>query len=1373
MEVAKKTSIFGSWRGRSRPNQVPPLPLRDHSFPSSLKNSDTQYLSSTASIPERKNTLGLVLLNQSTPPTLASRTIRQYPIDIVAIHGIRGGNYSTWTDKSNKESPYFWLQDSLPKEFPGARIYSFGYLADVFFTKNTGDFETFADDLLDQINNTRISHEEKRRPLIFVCHSMGGIIVKKALNTCKVDLRYRHILNAVPSILFLSTPHGGANPAEFAAMASRLLSLPIISRVKGPSHTDLIRSLTRNSKELHAISREFRLLTPYIQIFSFIEERITPPLKELLVDVVSGSLNVPTETIIRMPGCDHRTICCFESDKSQGFRKVSSKLREVVVKATSSHTSLLWIKGNPGTGKSTLMAFLHNHLTAAHPRNIHLSFFFNANGTLLQRSELGMLRSLTHQLYRLSPAARHIIFRTFKEKTQEFGEYYQHWEWNTEDLRALLLDILCMKPIRGEEIVIFIDALDEADGQDDPLLAGRLVEYFHGLSDRMLGTGSTTKMIISCRHYPVIATNIGMVINIEEGNTEDIAVYAEDQLRNGVQGWAQEQEIARKALEQAIVTKAEGVFLWVRLRLPKIIKSLNDGAWTLRMAPQLLQAESNELFTQYEDILIQKIDISLRKKSLHFLQWICLAERPLSVSEIRFAMACDDESMELDVKRCQNTASFVDSDERMRLLIKSLSGGLVEFRQHEHGTTVQPFHQTITSFLRLRGLQVLGNLLHPMSASESNNDTIGAAEQRLSTSCLNYLSSDEVRQAANGAINAIERRLIFINYASNHWLKHAARADRKNVQQNGTVNRLISQSGLFETWKLVHDETNPRELFRGCDLIHVMANSNILSGVTELLDKGVFIDKEDIRSNTALYHAAQNGHTEITELLLERGAKIDQKSFFDGWTPLKIAAKKGHLSVVRLLLKYGADINENTGPAGNALQMAAEGGDLRLVTTLVECGADVNTCGGRFHTALQAAAFGGHEEVAQYLIDHNADLNIQGGEAGSTLQAAVAGSAPEARRQSMVRLLLEYNADIELQGGQYGNSLQAAIAQENREMTELLLSCGANVKANVMMEGVKYGNALQAACHIRDKELVERFLDLGADIHAAGGEYGSVIQAAAHVTDNEDIISLLLERGANVNQPGGRFGSALQAASVCPGALAVDMLVKNGADINAQGGIYGNVLQAAVHGSNEDAARRFLAGGLDINGKGGKYGNILQASIESCKAEFISYLLDQGADINAQGGEYGNALRAAVFWKREHIIQLLLDRGARPDHQHMDTSFGSPLRLAAGRGYLSIVKILLDHGAEVNWRREQSTPALAAAITGGRKDVVELLLEHGADPDLPDRCFQSLGMKFPIADGSQDMARLLEERRRKVIRLEVGYEALSLDRNNQRYVRRG
>jgi hypothetical protein len=119
-----------------------------------VSSSKTTQAASTPatgiSVPTRQNKYGLMLLNEHMP----SGSQEEYPIDIVAVHGFTGDAYSTWQHQNGE----FWLQRFLPGEFPGARIFSFGYTAEKY-SRGTGDFETFARSLLEELKGVRRQRE--------------------------------------------------------------------------------------------------------------------------------------------------------------------------------------------------------------------------------------------------------------------------------------------------------------------------------------------------------------------------------------------------------------------------------------------------------------------------------------------------------------------------------------------------------------------------------------------------------------------------------------------------------------------------------------------------------------------------------------------------------------------------------------------------------------------------------------------------------------------------------------------------------------------------------------------------------------------------------------------------------------------------------------------------------------------------------------------------------------------------------------------------------------------------------------------------------------------------------------------------------------
>lgn len=102
-------------------------------------------------------------------------------VDIFAVHGLGGHYERTWTSKSGGDStpPCNWLKDLLPDRVPNARIMSFGYNSAVALSRSIGDVKMFGEQLLNKVLQERRTEQERKRSVIFICHSLGGIVLKK------------------------------------------------------------------------------------------------------------------------------------------------------------------------------------------------------------------------------------------------------------------------------------------------------------------------------------------------------------------------------------------------------------------------------------------------------------------------------------------------------------------------------------------------------------------------------------------------------------------------------------------------------------------------------------------------------------------------------------------------------------------------------------------------------------------------------------------------------------------------------------------------------------------------------------------------------------------------------------------------------------------------------------------------------------------------------------------------------------------------------------------------------------------------------------------------------------------------------------------
>lgn len=198
-----------------------------------------------------------------------SETGNETTVDVVAVHGLQGDAYKTWEHDDGS----LWLRDFLPADIPFARIMTFGYDSTVAFSKSVAKIEDKALELLNQISAKRSSSSLHipPKPIVFVSHSLGGIVVKKALiiaHERSSDPEYKDILENTRAIAFLGVPHKGSDSAWWAAFAANALKGASIG---SSTNTALVSDLKKDSTTLANISKQFIDRARELLIYTFFE----------------------------------------------------------------------------------------------------------------------------------------------------------------------------------------------------------------------------------------------------------------------------------------------------------------------------------------------------------------------------------------------------------------------------------------------------------------------------------------------------------------------------------------------------------------------------------------------------------------------------------------------------------------------------------------------------------------------------------------------------------------------------------------------------------------------------------------------------------------------------------------------------------------------------------------------------------------------------------------------------------------------------------------------------------------------------------------------------------------------------------------------
>ena len=160
-------------------------------------------------------------------------------------------------------------------------------------------------------------------------------------------------------------------------------------------------------------------------------------------------------------------------------------------------------------------------------------------------------------------------------------------------------------------------------------------------------------------------------------------------------------------------------------------------------------------------------------------------------------------------------------------------------------------------------------------------------------------------------------------------------------------------------------------------------------------------------------------------------------------------------------------------------------------------------------------------------------------------------------------------------------------------------------------------------------------------------------------------------------------------------------------------------------------------------------------AVEAGHEEIVKCLLDFKAKVNEKDGDGCTALYVAFDEDEDDIAEMLLKNGADPDIGNMDIGEDNTLLAwLSSRRKLAYVRMLLEQGTDPNVPGKSGLYPLHMAARTGGKQVIELLLAHGADPMLedPSGCTpQTIATKNPksVKNGCVELLKKAEEDTKK------------------------
>lgn len=322
------------------------------------------------------------------------------------------------------------------------------------------------------------------------------------------------------------------------------------------------------------------------------------------------------------------------------------------------------------------------------------------------------------------------------------------------------------------------------------------------------------------------------------------------------------------------------------------------------------------------------------------------------------------------------------------------------------------------------------------------------------------------------------------------------------------------------------------------------------------------------------------------------------------------------------------------------------------------------------------------------------------------------------------QILLQVNVYI---NSEHNTLLHIAASSGSLSVIQTLLELGADVEAQ---DCYKYTPAHYAtkSDHVHCLKRLRNFEEDKKVRNETNSFEPLIITAAKY--DSEGVALWLLECGESTEVRCKDGMTPLHYATIWDSRNVAFLLIRQGADVNSKDNNLLSPLHYAVLKKCIDIGILLLAWKADLQAETKGYFTPLHLAAKEDELEFLKIMLSHGGSILAPtaNDKCDYPIHIAATYGSDNILQWLTESGISVN---VTNAVGcTPLLNVARAGHLTMAKILLKRGADVNIKvtGEDSRTCLHAACLCGSVEMVRLLLENGADPDAS----TSTAMRTPL-----------------------------------------